>query len=80
MFVAVKRFRASIDYDTKLSKYVAAAYIECIGNMIRLMIERGIKAVVLVLTKGKNLYDPTTSPFRITRVELPEISLITCKD
>lgn len=43
-----------MDHDLKLSEYTAIAYNICIGDMIELMIERGIKAVVSVLKETKN--------------------------
>lgn len=50
----MKRFRAFTDHDIVLSKYATAAYIECKGDMIKLMTNRGIEAAVLVLTEAKS--------------------------
>lgn len=53
-FVVVEHFKASANYHTELSKYTAAAYVKCISDMIKLMIERGIKATISVLTAVKS--------------------------
>lgn len=69
-----------MNHAIELSEYATAAYVECIVDMIRLMTDRGIKAVVSVLMKAKNSYGPPVSLSQTTRVELPECSLITGDD
>lgn len=62
-FVAIEQFKASIDHTVDLSEYAVVAYIECINDMIRLMIDSGIEVAILVLTEVKILYDSPASPF-----------------
>lgn len=63
-----------MDYVTELSEYATVAYVEYIGDMIKLITERGIEAAVSVLAKVKKSYGPLTSPFQTTKLELPEAS------
>lgn len=76
----MKHFKASADHDTELVKYAIVAYVKCISNMIKLMIEMGIEAAVLVLTEAKNLYGPPASLSRTTRVELYKANLTAGED
>lgn len=70
----MKHFKAFADYDTELLEYATVAYFECIGDLIKPIIKRGIKVAVPVLDKAKKLYGPCTSPSQTTRVELREAS------
>lgn len=54
-------FKASVDHGDDLLEYLVAAYISFIGDMIKLMIKKGIEVVILVLTYAKNLYSPQAS-------------------
>lgn len=65
-FVAIKHFRTSANYDTELLEYAAVTYVECIGDMTKLMIKRAIEAVVLILVEVKKSYNPPTSPSQAT--------------
>lgn len=68
----IERFKAFTDYDRKLLKYAAAAYVECIGNKIKLMTKKGVEANFLILAQVKKSYCPSVSPSRTIIVELPE--------
>lgn len=65
-FAVVEQSRAFNDYHVELSEYVVMAYVECIGNIIKLMTEGGIEVAIQVLAKAKKLYGLPTSPFQTT--------------
>lgn len=52
----MENFKASENHKDELSEYAITAYISCIGDMIKLMIEKGIEEAILVMTKVKNSY------------------------
>lgn len=66
-----------MDYNTELLEYAVMAYMECIGDMIKLMTEREVKAAILILGKVKKSYGSLISPSQSVRVELPKASPIT---
>lgn len=51
------------------------AYLSCIGDMIKLMMEKGIEVAISVLTEAKNSYFPHASPSQITRLKIPRAGL-----
>lgn len=79
-FAIIEHFKASTNHILELFEYAAIAYIECINDMIRLMTNKGIEVVILVLTEAKKLYGPPASPSQTTRVEPPKASLIVNDD
>lgn len=56
------------------------AYVICISDMNRLVIEIGIDATFSVLAEAKKSYGPFVSPFLTTQVEHCEASLKVGKD
>lgn len=66
-------FKASADHEDKLLEDVAMAYVSCIGDIIRPMIEMGIEATISILTEAKNSYGPLASPSQITRLKMISI-------
>lgn len=50
------------------------AFIECIGDMIKLMIEKGVEAVVPIIAQAKRAYSALASPSLTVRVEFLEVS------
>lgn len=71
-FATLKHFRDSMKNNIELSEYTVAAYVKCINDMIRLMTDGGIEAVVSVLMEVKHSYGPLTSSSQTTQIELPE--------
>lgn len=47
-------------------KCTTVAYVSCISDIIRLMIEKGIEVAILVLTEAKNSYGQPTFPLQTT--------------
>lgn len=64
----------------EVPEYATVAYVACIDEMIKLMIDRRIKAAVLVLMEVKILYGPPESPSQTIWVELSKASSIVGDD
>lgn len=57
----MKQFRASADHYIDLLEYATMAYVLCIDDMIKMMIERGTDITIVVLIKAKKSYYPPVS-------------------
>lgn len=73
-------FKAFTDYDTKLLEYATIAFIECISDIIKLMIEKRVKVTISILGQAKKSYGPFASLSQTTRVELLEAIFATGDD
>lgn len=62
-YTSVEHFRASTNHNLELLEYVDAAYIECIDDMIKIIIDKEIEVAISILKEVKNSNGPLTSPF-----------------
>lgn len=63
--VIVQHFRDSVEYLDKLTKYSTTAYMEFINDMIKLMTERGIEAVIPILAEARASFRAPVSSTQI---------------
>lgn len=54
----IKHFRACTGHTVELSEYTIVAFVECINDIIKLMIDRGIEGAIPILIEAKNSYGP----------------------
>lgn len=76
----MEHFKDSANYQDKLKEYATMTYITCINAMIKLIVEKGVKVVILILTEARNSYRAPATSAQTIRVKLSEVSLTISED
>lgn len=58
----------------ELTEYGSAAYAKCLDDMVKLMIEKGVNAAVLILAEVRAAFGASTFSTQIVRVEVLDIT------
>lgn len=70
-----------MEYIDELTEYGTTAYVKCLDDMVKLLIEKEVKATVLILAEVSASFGVASAPLAYTvQVELLDVGLLAGKD